>query len=331
MGCNEVKKMIKNVLPYGIVEWYRKKKFCGGPVGNVPEPQVYNANGEKMRVFYLQDKAALYAYSFTGGRDSTHIFWDRSNVRLPIHFYTHEDMFDTKAIAQKKFGLLMEPEVMIPQVYQRLYENPGLVKEFDAIFTHSEKLLEKYDNAKLYLGQGAWYGTLSGGGVPDSELYRRKCKNVSMVSSDKVILESHRRRIEIAKAMKQSGVVDTFGAFDGGPEIKVADALDEYRFSIVLENEISSYYFTEKILNCFASMTIPVYAGATKIGDFFNEEGIIVIDKTAPMDDIIVAVKKLCTKEAYEERKDAVIDNYNRVQKMLCVDDYIYENYKELF
>lgn len=326
-----MKHIIKNALPYGMVEWYRKKKSCVLTGGNVPEPQVFNANGEKMRVFYLQDKAALYAYSFTAGRSSTHIFWDRSNVRLPIHFYTHEDMFNTKATAQKKFGLLMEPEVMLPRMYQRLYESPGLVKEFDAIFTHSEKLLEKYDNAKLYLGQGAWYGTLSGGGVFDSELYQKKCKNVSMVSSDKVILESHRRRIEIAKAMKQSGVVDTFGAFDGGVAIKVAEALDDYRFSVVLENEISSYYFTEKILNCFASMTIPVYAGATKIGKFFNKDGIIVIDKTAPTDDIVATVKKMCTKEVYEERKDAVIDNYNRVQKMLCVDDYIYENYKEMF
>lgn len=326
-----MKQIIKNVLPYGAVNWYQKRASNIVSEGNITEPKIYNANGERMRVFYLQDKAAPYAYSFTAGRDGTHIFWDRSNVRLPIHFYTHEDMFNTKTTAQKKFGLLMEPEVMIPQVYQRLYENPGLVKEFDAIFTHSEKLLEVCDNAKLYLGQGSWYGTSIAGGALDSELYQKKCKNVSMVSSDKVILESHRRRIEIAKAMKYSGVVDTFGAFDGGPAIKVAEALEDYRFSIVLENEISSYYFTEKILNCFASMTIPVYAGATKIGEFFNEDGIIVIDKTVPTDDIVAMVKKKCTKEAYEERKDALIDNYNRVQKMLCVDDYIFEKYKELF
>lgn len=323
--------IIKNILPYGIVRKYQGKSMDKYVCGNVDEPEIYNANNKRMRVFYLQDKAALYAYSFTAGRDGQHVFWDRSNVKLPIHFYTHGDLFFTKSTARKKFGLLMEPEVMIPQVYQRLYENPDLMAEFDAVFTHSEKLLNKYSNAKLYLGQGAWYGTSVGGGELDFNVYQKKSKNVSMVSSDKVLLESHRRRIEIAKAVKASGCVDTFGAFDGGTSIKVAEALADYRYSIVLENEISSYYFTEKILNCFVSMTIPIYAGALNIGEFFNVDGIIVIDKYAPTDEIVDMIKKRCTKELYEERLEAVIDNYNRVQKMLCVDDYIYETYEEMF
>lgn len=331
MRYNGLKKIIKSILPYGVVNRYQNKIKNGLSIGNVKEPQIYNANGALMRVFYLQDKASMYAYSFTAGRDNKYIFWDRSNVRLPIHFYTHEEMFKTKSIAQKKFGFLMEPEVMMPHVYQKLYDNPGLVKEFDAIFTHSEKLLEKYENAKLYLGQGAWYGTSVGGGTIDSDLYQAKCKNISMVSSDKVLLESHRRRIEIAKAMKKSGCVDTFGAFDGGAAISVADALEEYRFSIVLENEISAFYFTEKILNCFASMTIPIYAGATKIGNFFNEDGIIRIDKYAQIDDIIALVKEKCTKKFYDDHKNAILDNFYRVQNLLCVDEYIYSQYKDLF
>lgn len=326
-----MRKIIKECIPYGIVNRYiEQQKIKNRPQNNVEEPLVYNGNGERMRVFYLQDTATRYAYSFTAGRDSQYIFWDRDNVLLPIHFYTHEEMFKTQNTAQKKFGLLMEPEAMIPNVYQRLYENPEIMEQFVAVFTHSAKLLEKYPNTKLYLGQGSWFGAPSGGGVLDEQAYAKKTKLVSMVSSDKKLLESHRLRISIAKSMKTNTNVDTYGAFDGGHTIKAADALTAYRFSIVLENEISPYYFTEKILNCFASMVIPIYAGAQKIGDFFNSDGIIPIDKYASIAEIERVVNQ-CTTELYKERLPAVIENYNKVLKMLTVDDYIFNEYKGLF
>lgn len=144
------------------------------------------------------------------------------------------------------------------------------------------------------------------------------------------MLESHRLRISIAKELKKRMVVDTFGAFDGGPPIKISDALNRHRFNIALENEISDYYFTEKILNCFAAMTIPIYAGANKIGEFFNIDGIIKFDKYASIEDMIKIIS-MCTSEYYEDHIEAVIDNYNRVQSLLCMDDYIYEQYKDLF
>lgn len=37
-------------------------------------------------------------------------------------------------------------------------------------------------------------------------------------------------------------------------------------------------YFTEKILDCFTTGTIPIYQGAPDIGDYCNAEGIVVID-----------------------------------------------------
>lgn len=326
-----MKQFIKKALPYGVMQsYYRNKQKNSIPNRNVKEPSIFNADGEQMRVFYLQDNASTYSYSFTAGRESHKIFWDRDNLLLPIHFYTHEEIFNTQKTARKKFGYVLEPESCKPELYKSLYESPKTVGEFDVIFTHSAKLLDKYENAKLYLGQGVWYGTEIGGGILDPEAYRHKDLGISMVSSNKTILESHRLRISIAKEMKKRGILDTFGAFDGGPSIKIADALSRYRFSIALENEISDYYFTEKILNCFAAMTIPVYAGANRIGEFFNMDGIIRFDKYASADDMAKTIS-ICTPAYYEEHIDAVIDNYNRVQKLLCMDDYIYEEYKELF
>ena len=70
----------------------------------------------------------------------------------------------------------------------------------------------------------------------------------------------------------------------------------------------SKNYFTEKILDCFATYTIPIYYGCPNIGDFFNIDGIIVFDT---VDDLINKVNHL-TEEDYYSRKNAMKDNYDR-------------------
>jgi hypothetical protein len=324
--------ILRNIIPYGMYTYLKKRKeaMLESQFELVDEPYLQNDEGSRLRVFYLQDSASRFSYSFTAGRQSKTILWDRDNYRLPIHFYTHNDIFFTKKIDAKKFALLLEPETMLPGLYARLYKSPDIAKKFDRIFTHSSKLLNKYSNAALYLGQGVWYGTDIGGGELDSSAYKRKTKDVSMVSSNKAILASHRYRIRLAKHFASGSIVDTFGSFNGGPNIKISEALKEYRFSVVLENEISPYYFTEKLLNCFAAMTIPIYAGATDISRFFDKDGIIHLDKAMPFSEIDEIVAS-CDSLLYKKKIRAVISNYNKVLKLLCLDDHIFNEYKERF
>ncbi len=324
--------ILRNIIPYGIYTYLKQRieAMLESQSELVSEPYVQNDKGSRLRVFYLQDSASRFSYSFTAGRQSQNIFWDRDNYRLPIHFYTHNDIFLTKKTDCKKFALLLEPETMLPELYDKLYKSPNVAKEFDRIFTHSSKLLDKYSNAALYLGQGVWYGTDIGGGKLDSSAYKTKTKDVSMVSSNKAILESHRYRIDLAKHFASGSIVDTFGSFNGGSNVRISEALQDYRFSVVLENEISSYYFTEKLLNCFAAMTIPIYSGATDISRFFDMDGIIYLDKAMAFSEIDEIVAS-CDSRLYEKKIKAVISNYNKVLDLLCLDDHIFNEYKERF
>ena len=93
-----------------------------------------------------------------------------------------------------------------------------------------------------------------------------------------------------------------------------------------MENEQNTYYFTEKIIDCFISMTLPIYIGARKIGDFFNKDGIIELNvEDLNHIDVILAH---CTKEEYESRLEAIKDNYFRSLKYLNANNRLYE---ELF
>lgn len=293
-------------------------------------PKVFNKLGEPMHYFYLQDDICSHnPYSFASPEYSVtqHILWDRFNKALPIQFYSHNQIFFPQSTGIKKFGLLIESEAIVPSDYENVYMQPDFIEEYDGIFTHSYKLLERYSKARFMPGGGVWYGSIFGGGTFDNALIDKKSKNVSLVASNKISCELHNYRKHLAEHYKQFKLVDTYGTFDGGSGIKIADSLTDYRYSIVIENMISPYYFTEKIMNCFASMTIPIYIGATDIGKFFNTEGIIQI---SPMDfaDVDLVLSKCC-KEDYCERRLAILDNFERVQKYICYEDFLFNEYSD--
>ena len=84
------------------------------------------------------------------------------------------------------------------------------------------------------------------------------------------------------------------------------DLLWDTQFHICIENIPLMNFFTEKIIDCFISKTVPVYIGAPNIGKFFNTDGIVVCNS---LDDIIAKCNSL-TPGMYETMIDAIEDNY---------------------
>ena len=289
------------------------------------EPEIFNRNGEKMEMFFIRDwTGASDPYSLRNGLPPSRFLWDRYNFGLKTHFYTHRAMMETMGCPDRRYGMLLESASIVPEDYEMFKNNPGLEDEFDAIFTYDANILDTVDNARFFPHYASpWYGIAQGGGALDEKAFEKKSRNVSIVSSDKRMCPHHDYRIDLAFKCRNEGLADTFGTFDGGRMIKIAEALADYRYSIVVENDISPYFFTQKITDCFLAMTIPVYFGATKIGDFFNEDGIIRIK---PGDDLR-KVLAACTEREYESRLPAVVDNYNRVQQYRNMWDWLYNKY----
>ena len=225
-----------------------------------------------------------------------------------------------------RYGLLWESESLVPEDYKIFDRRKGLEKDFDLIFTFSEALLEKLPNARFFPGcASSWYGTNFGGGKLSETSYLRKQKNVSILASNKTRVPLHKFRLALAKKLKHEGVADTFGTFSSGRSVMIAETLDDYRFSFAIENDIKPLFFTERLTSCFASMTIPIYLGASKIDHFFNPDGIIFL-KTTDLDSIDNILKK-CTEREYERRLPAVLDNFQRVQPYLNANDWLFKTY----
>lgn len=56
--------------------------------------------------------------------------------------------------------------------------------------------------------------------------------------------------------------------------------LDDFKYSVAMENSFQLNYFTEKIYDPFLSWTVPIYWGAPNIGEFFPSRSFIQIDFT---------------------------------------------------
>jgi len=273
-------------------------------------PELYNKDGVKQDFFFLRDNY----FPFNPYGNSNYFLFDRFNIQLNTHFYTHESMLETIGDPDRRYGLFVESESIVPKSYLIFKKHKNLNREFTKIFTFSDDILSTIPNSQFFAScANITYDTSA---VID------KCKNISIVSSNKTMCDLHRYRIDLANMCKNEGLADTFGTFDNQSTeyVSINRSLDNYRFSFAIENDIKPFFFTEKLTNCLISKTIPIYCGATEVGKFFNEDGIIRI---TPESDIKTILKQ-CTEEFYKERLDAVLDNYNRAKKYLNIWDSLY-------
>jgi|TARA_R110002073_G_scaffold223993_3_gene384208 hypothetical protein len=77
-------------------------------------------------------------------------------------------------------------------------------------------------------------------------------------------------------------------------------------FHIAIENSRNLNYYTDKIVDCFATKTIPIYWGAPNIADYFNKEGIITFENEEDLKEILNNL----TERDYINRLEAIEENY---------------------
>ena len=235
----------------------------------------------------------------------------------------NDDFCLREEILPNSVALLIEPRSIQPNVYEWMEQN---YHKFKYVFTHDSKLLRMCDNAKLIL----WGGGC--GGISEYPLVE-KTKNISLVSSNKTMCELHQARIELARALKDNPYVDVMGTVDGGAYVEPDKIYQEYRFSIAFENYIDDYWFTEKICNCFANKVVPIYFGATHIGRYFNTAGIIHFDRWEFINEFLKKENSLDELNKFYNSKlvkDAIEDNYKRVQNYRTFEYWFFNEYEDL-
>lgn len=221
----------------------------------------------------------------------------------------------TQVNSPVKIAWLIECYDLLPSAYDSL-DNYG--EYFDFIFTYEKSIIDKFPEKAVF------HPCDTCGIESESHKVHEKTKLVSMIYSDKTWLFGHRLRHIIAKSLiPQIGYdkVDFFGRGTDKPILLKSEGTNPYMFQIVTENAKRYNYFTDKIYDCFATGTVPIYWGAPNIGDHFNLDGILYFDHPNQLKEILFSLSE----EKYNSMLPAIHENFKKVHYYFRPDDLLYE------
>ena len=236
-----------------------------------------------------------------------------------IVIYTNSFQKKIDPKAKINIALMMEGQEYHREYYDYISENNH---KFDLVLTFDKKILDRGENFKLNLYGTCW--------LHDSYISLwPKNKLCSMITSNKTTTSGHRFRHIITNYFDRYNNIniDIYGGnYNNLPYMTSTpfteehsgrnitngkiNALKDYMFSITIENSKEDYMFTEKIIDCFLTGTVPIYYGCPSIGNFFNINGIIMIDS---LEDLITILPTI-NDELYNNMKPFLEENYNTAQ-----------------
>ena len=160
---------------------------------------------------------------------------------------------------------------------------------------------------------GVWYyGSQSD--VHADEDTPAKTDDLSIFLSKKAQRHTtHRLRHEFSHTIAEhfGDRIETFGKDFRPVDIK-AKGLDQFRYTVALENHIGQHHWTEKLSDAFLGLCLPFYAGCPNAADYFPADSFIPIDMRDASGAIAI-MERTIRDGLYEKRLPAIREAKRRV------------------
>ena len=310
------------------IEIRNRKRYKEGLTGEkLPQVSVFNSD------YYLEycniPTKFTYCYQQPEGEFDMTLLCDPAIIQ----YLAGE--FQVKKDAPLAVRLFEQREYFDRRIYNAILEN---YDKFDAVLTFDRELLKKVPNA-IFLpptevtqfnrlpnphGHPPYKSDLIDTYEIPEGTYQIYPKNklVSAIVSSKAFLPGHVKRLEFIKAIQTK--IDLFGRGMGKEIPSKIDALRDYMFSVAIENvSCDDNYFSEKIMDCFLTGTVPIYHGCTNIGEFFDMRGILYFENQEQLDEIVDSL----TPEKYESMLEYIKINYEKAIQWPLDNDMLYDMY----
>lgn len=186
--------------------------------------------------------------------------------------------------------------------------------KFDLILTWDENILNSCPNAKLFPYGTTW--------IKDF-VFQEKEFCITTLIGGKTQCVGHVLRHSLPKALSNvnnipyhiyNSINTSFGSNQEFRTMKnnvLKNELFYSQFHIVIENVFSNNWFTEKLIDCFQTKTIPIYIGCENIGDFFDTRGILQVKNLEELIDVCGKIDR----NTYNSMLEFVEKNYQESMK----------------
>lgn len=154
-----------------------------------------------------------------------------------------------------------------------------------------------------------------------------KENRIVWVTSNKRSSKGHNIRMNFLDKIKRLPFVNLYGRGINQIDDKW-DVLCNSKYAIAYENFQNDYYWTEKIIDCYLSFTMPLYFGCNSIENFFPKNSFIQID---PQDKHIdLFLKEIVLSNKWEDNLEAIIQARELILKEYQLFPFLYNQIKAL-
>ena len=265
----------------------------------------------------LQDKLCVHEPTFFNSNNQDNIIISKDNIKEgDIVIYTDKNVDSINSNSKYNIACLVESPLITKDKYDYIKNN---YNKFNMVLTFHKKFLDMNPNKfKLQLMGTTWI----------NKIYRKiyeKNKLCSIITSNKRVIVGHKLRHLIIDYLLQNNIntVDFYGGrFNNLPYMTTKSYTQEhsgqhmsnqkinglrpYMFSITIENCKSDYYFTEKLIDCFLTGTVPIFWGCPSIHKFFNVKGMLIFNTLQECINILNTL----TVEKYKEMLPYIKENF---------------------
>lgn len=259
-----------------------------------------------MKIVNLRDNNFGHQEYVSKYGSSNLIKWDRNCSQSGTTVYTDMYLNDSiLRISGDKVAWLVEPISIHGHIYNWIVRNHNNFKE---VWTHDDEILKIVPNAKFVPTGGAWVD------LSDHKIWD-KTELCSFIASNKNWTVGHQLRQHIRAILPSN--IPQFGK--GYKEIKEkSEALNKFAYSITVENIQRDTYYTEKIIDCFLTGTIPIYWGTKKVNNFFDENGIIHFNTVEELQTIIQNISL----DDYNSKMKSIRNNFEEAKKYIIPEEW---------
>lgn len=202
-------------------------------------------------------------------------------------------------------------------------DGPHFLRQFGHVLTAKNPKLVKHPNQIFQTPPLRWF---YGRPMSDDDTHYvdvdsfaarspiSKKHDLSTVCSNKRMSHTvHAQRYDCIMELKRR-LGDELHLFGRGinPISNKAEAMDNFKYHIAVENHIEPHHWTEKIADCFLAYCLPFYYGPPNIGDYFPEDAVIPID-IFDIDGAEHTIRIAIKNGEYEKRLPAINQARNRV------------------
>ncbi len=138
---------------------------------------------------------------------------------------------------------------------------------------------------------------------------------LSVVCSTKNMNVNQSRRLRFLTMLKEA-LGDRMTMYGRGfrPIADKREAIDGYRYHLVLENNLLADGWTEKLADPILGGVFPISAGSPNLGDYFNPEGFASIDITKPRQ-AVAQVLDILDRDIAAEAVEVMKENKQRLMQ----------------